>query len=60
MKEDNQKLLIAALLMIAARLILAALAYGVALIIWANQCGAAGGTYIIPKAGFPVCVQGIN
>ena len=38
----------------------AALVFGVLLIIWSNQCAAAGGAYIIPQNSFPVCVQGVR
>ena len=37
----------------------AAVVYGVFQIIWAIECGDAGGAYIIPQTGFPVCVQGV-
>lgn len=41
-------------------LILGLLAWGVANIVWAIQCGGAGGAYIIPQNSFPVCVQGVR
>ena len=40
--------------------VLGVLAYAVALIVWAFQCGNAGGAFIIPQNGFPVCVQGVR
>lgn len=39
---------------------LAAIAYGWFQIIWAVECGNAGGAYIIPQNSFPVCVQGVR
>ena len=39
---------------------LAALVYGVFLIIWANECAAHGGAYLIPQNGFPVCLAGVK
>ena len=38
---------------------LGAIVYGVFQIIWAIECGDAGGAYIIPQNSFPVCVQGV-
>ena len=47
-------------LVIVAVIFAAALIYGVFLIIWANQCAADGGAYLIPQNGFPVCVTGVR
>lgn len=51
--STNQSLIAVALIF------LAAIVYGIFQIIWAVECGQAGGAYIIPQSGFPVCVQGV-
>lgn len=43
-------------LIVVGLIFLAALTYGVFLIIWANDCAAVGGAFIIPENSFPVCV----
>lgn len=47
-------------LIFAAVIIALALAYGIAQIIWAVECGNAGGAYIAPQNSFPVCVAGVR
>lgn len=54
MKEDTLMLWLVALAF------LGSLVYGVFTIIWAVECGNAGGAYIIPQNSFPVCVQGVR
>lgn len=40
-------------------ILLVALGWCAWLIVQAHECGAAGGAYIIPQQGFPVCVAGV-
>jgi len=41
-------------------LLLLALVWVSLLAVWANECGNAGGAFIVPQNSLPVCLQGVK
>ena len=53
MKRDTRLLLLLGLLL------LAGLVWSAFLVVWAIDCGNAGGAFIAPQNSLPVCVAGV-
>jgi len=47
-------------LVLLAVLLLLALVWVSLLAVWANECGNAGGAFIVPQNSWPVCVAGVK